>query len=178
MLNVSLRKITKHDLVFLANVYSSTRKEELAQTGWPIEQQNSFLYQQFDAQHKHYQAYYPEASFDVILLNDEPVGRLYVSRWEKQIRIVDIALLNEFRGQKIGTQLLQGLFSEARDKQQYVSIHVEKNNQAMAWYIKLGFCVVESASDGVYSLMKTNVLQKNFNSSENNVMIESTESVM
>lgn len=175
MLNLSLRQITEHDLAFLANVYASTRIEELAQTGWPIDQQHSFLQQQFDAQHKHYQRHYPEASFDLILLGGEPVGRLYVSRWNEQIRIVDIALLAEFRGKNIGSQLLRDLFSEARSKGQYVSIHVEKNNPAMGWYKRLGFCAVNGEDKGIYLLMRTPLIETASSKNDVEAIIETTE---
>lgn len=151
--NISLTPMTEDDLEFLFQVYASTRLEEVAQTGWPIEQQESFLRMQFNAQHQHYQKYYPEASFEIILLAGEPVGRLYVSRWETQIRIVDIAILPKHRGKKIGSYLMSQLFLEAKENGMEISIHVEKNNPAMQWYLALGFVPIEDKS--VYSLMKT-----------------------
>jgi len=151
--NISLKAIGDDDLDFLFRVYADTRAEELAQTGWPADQQLGFLKMQFDAQHSHYQKHYPEASLDLVLLGDQPVGRLYVSRWETQIRIVDIALLRDKRGRKIGSQLIATLIAEAKSKGLEVSIHVEKNNPAKQWYQRLGFEIIEDK--GVYDLMKT-----------------------
>ncbi len=159
MHNINLQKITEQDLDFLFKIYASTRVDELAQTGWPEQQQLEFLKMQFEAQHKHYQQHYPEASFELIMLDDQAVGRLYVSRWQTQIRIVDIALLSEFRAKKIGGELMKRLFAEAREKQLEISIHVEKNNPAMKWYLDLGFEEVEDK--GVYRLMKTRFFQSN-----------------
>jgi len=153
-----LKKITEQDLEFLFRVYASTRTEELAQTGWYVQQQQEFLKMQFEAQHRHYQQYYPEASFDLIILAEQPVGRLYVSRWSTQIRIVDIAILSEFRAKKIGSELMKHLLTEAKEKQVEISIHVEKNNPAMNWYLGLGFEKIEDK--GVYSLMKTRLFTK------------------
>ena len=48
---------------------------------------------QFAAQSRYYREHYPDTSFDVIVLDDQPVGRLSVARWSDEIRIVDIALL-------------------------------------------------------------------------------------
>ena len=154
MINIALQKITTHDLEFLFKVYASTRIDELIQTGWSLERQEEFLRMQFSAQHEHYQKFYPEASYNLILLDDQVVGRLYISRWTEEIRIVDIALLSEFRGKKIGTLLMQDLFAEAKKKKLEVSIHVEKNNPALKWYQSLGFKEIEDK--GVYSLMQTN----------------------
>jgi len=166
VLNVSLQKVIEQDLEFLFKVYASTRAEEVAQTGWPAQQQHDFLQMQFTAQHTHYQQHYPEATFDLIMLGDQVVGRLYVSRWPTQIRIVDIALLSEFRGKKIGELLMRKLFAEAKEKQLEISLHVKKNNPAMQWYLKLGFKKIEDK--GVYSLMKTQFFAKQ-NTKEKNV---------
>ncbi|MFK5948588.1 MAG: GNAT family N-acetyltransferase [Methylococcales bacterium] len=156
--NIRLREITEQDQVFLLAVYSSTREAELAQTGWSVQEQSDFLQSQFNAQHQHYQQHYSEASFDLVLVDDKPVGRLYVARWPSQIRIVDIALLTEFRGKKIGTELISALFTEAKEKQLELSIHVEKNNPAMGWYQGLGFLEIEDK--GIYSLMRTHMLSQ------------------
>src|SRR5947209_5408468 len=106
---ISLRRIKPEDDPFLARVYASTRAEELAVTGWSDEEKAVFCRRQFDAQAAHYRENYPGASFQVIESDARPIGRVYVARWEKEIRIVDIALLPEFRGSGIGTKLLREL---------------------------------------------------------------------
>src|ERR1700719_1411431 len=95
---ITLRAITPEDVSFLAGVYASTRAEELAITGWSDEDKAVFCRRQFDAQSAHYTANYPGASFQVIERDGQPIGRLYVARWEEEIRIIDITLLPEFRG--------------------------------------------------------------------------------
>ena len=148
---VSLRPITPADTSFLARVYASSRAEELAVTGWSDDQKEVFCRRQFDAQSEYYAANYPEAAFQVIERNGAPIGRLYVARWEKEIRIVDITLLPEFRGSGIGTKLLRELQDEARAAGKSLSIHVERFNRALQLYQRLGFEQVEDK--GVYLLM-------------------------
>jgi ribosomal protein S18 acetylase RimI-like enzyme len=149
---LSLRPITPADVSFLAGVYASTRAEELAITGWSDEDKAVFCRRQFDAQTAHYAANYPEASFQVIERDGVPIGRLYVARWEKEIRIVDITLLPEFRGSGIGTKLLRDLQEEARSAGKSLTIHVERFNPALRLYERLGFRQVEDK--GVYLLLK------------------------
>ena len=81
------------DRSFLFAVYASTRELELAAVEWDVAQKAAFVRMQFDAQHAYYQEHYAGAAFDIILVNGQPAGRLYVSREEDEIRIVDIALL-------------------------------------------------------------------------------------
>jgi len=153
LLDITLRPIADADLPFLGRLYASTRQEELSVTGWPQEQIDVFLAQQFGAQHKYYSENYRSASFDLILDPDsgEPIGRLYLDRREQEFRIVDIALLPEWRGRGIGGGILRGLLEEAGRAGKRVSIHVEHNNPAMSLYLRLGFRHIDT--NGVYHLM-------------------------
>lgn len=150
---ISFRPIRPEDHDFLRRLYASTREEELATVvDWTAAQKEAFLTQQFEAQHHHYQTYYPEASFDLILDGDEPVGRLYVSRWTREIRLVDVALVPAVRGRGIGTALLRDLLAEGERAGKTVSIHVERFNPALRLYRRLGFREVEEK--GPYFLME------------------------
>lgn len=149
---VSLRAATPDDMEFLSRVYASTRDEELAVTGWDDATKRTFLTQQFRAQHDYYRANYEHTDWDVVLVDDEPAGRLYVARWPETIRIVDISLLPGHRGRGIGERLIRTLLAEAVDTGKSVTIHVEHQNRAMSLYRRLGFEIVEDR--GVYALME------------------------
>jgi ribosomal protein S18 acetylase RimI-like enzyme len=149
---ISLRPITLDDDSFLAGVYASTRAEELAVTGWSDEEKAVFCRRQFDAQSAHYRENYPGASLQIIERDGVSIGRLYVAHWEREIRIMDIALLPEHRGSGIGTQLLRTLQDEARSAGKSLTIHVERFNPALELYQRLGFQQVEDK--GVYLLMR------------------------
>jgi GNAT superfamily N-acetyltransferase len=150
---LTFRPIEPADHEFLYRLYASTRAEELAAgTDWTDEQKEAFLRQQFEAQHHHYQTYYPEGSFDLVVLDGEPIGRLYVSRWQCEIRLIDIALVPEVRNRGIGGGLLGGLMEEARQAGKPLTIHVETFNPAMRLYERLGFTTLEDK--GVYHLME------------------------
>ena len=136
---LALRPISGADEPLLRQIYASTREEELRQTDWPPEQKAAFLRQQFDAQHQWYQTHFAEGSFDVILENGQPVGRLYVYRQPHDLNVIDIALLPEHRGRGLGTFLMRQLLAEATRAEQRVSLHVEFFNRARTLYDRLGF---------------------------------------
>ncbi|MGH9242345.1 MAG: hypothetical protein ACRD3G_30220, partial [Vicinamibacterales bacterium] len=92
-MTLSFRPVRPDDEAFLYEVYASTRREELALTDWDEDKKTRFLQMQFGAQHQYYQDYYPDTDFLIILLDELPVGRLYLARWPGEIRIVDLALL-------------------------------------------------------------------------------------
>ncbi len=149
---ITLRPITPQDDEFLYRLYASTREEELAQVGWTEAQKSAFLRMQFDAQTKQYTGNYPGAQLQIILCDGAPAGRLYVARWEKEIRIMDIALLPAYRGRGLGTTLLNQVLAEGQARGLPVTIHVERFNPARRLYTRLGFRQVQDR--GVYLLLE------------------------
>ena len=136
----------------LLAVYASAREPGLAGVEWDAAQKAAFVEMPFDAQHAYYQEHYAGAAFDVILVFGQPAGRLYVSREDDEIRIVDIALLPDYCNRGIGTTLLRGLQSEAAAAGKPLRIHVERFNPALRLYERLGFHPI--ADRGVYLFME------------------------
>jgi ribosomal protein S18 acetylase RimI-like enzyme len=148
----TLRPLEGADRAFLVELYGSTREEELAPTGWDDATTRAFIEHQFSAQDAHYRGNYPGATLDVIEVDGQPAGRLYVHRGPVDIRIMDIALVPEFRGRGVGTSLLRSLMEEADASGRKLSIHVEMQNPARSLYSRLGF---EPAGEhGIYVLME------------------------
>jgi ribosomal protein S18 acetylase RimI-like enzyme len=119
---------------------------------WDDAQKDTFLRMQFEAQDAWYREHYAGASFDVVVVDGEPAGRLYVHRGETEIRIIDIALVPEHRGSGVGTSLLQDLLAEADAAGKSVTIHVERENPALRFYERLGFTLAEDK--GVYLFLE------------------------
>jgi ribosomal protein S18 acetylase RimI-like enzyme len=148
---LSLRPITDDDLPFLNQLYHTTRDYEMDLLDWSEEQKEAFLTMQFEAQHQHYQVYYPDASFDIIELDGKPIGRLYLDLRQDEHRIVDIALLPKYRRIGIGTHFLKSVMDKAAEQRLPVTIHVEHNNPAMGLYLRHGFQKIDT--NGIYHLM-------------------------
>jgi ribosomal protein S18 acetylase RimI-like enzyme len=133
-------------------VYASTREGELRLVPWDDAEKAQFLRMQFDAQAAWYREHYADASFDVVVVDGEPAGRLYVHRGPREIRIVDVTVLPEHRGNGIGTSLLRDLLAEADKSGKSVTIHVERLNPALRLYERLGFVLAEDR--GVYLFLE------------------------
>lgn len=149
---VRFRPVTAEDTEFLYTVYASTRTAELAAVDWSESDKAAFLRAQFNAQHQAYQGSYQGADFLVILLGDRTIGRLYLARGEREIRIVDIALLPEHRNAGIGGAILADILAEGARGHKRVSVHVEMFNPALSLYQRLGFRQREVR--GVYYFME------------------------
>jgi len=149
---VVLRPVTPDDEGFLYELYCDTRIEEIAPWGWNAAQQEAFFRLQFNAQRQHYDLTYEGADHKLILVDDNPIGRILVFEAADHYVLVDIALLRELRGSGIGTSLIQTLLGRAKQTGKAVHLHVERNNRARRLYERLGF---EIAGDtGVYFNME------------------------
>ncbi len=146
------RPVTPEDDEFLFGLYASTRESELAPLGWDDGQREAFLRQQFAAQSKFYFEQFPLAKFHIVLLAEEPIGRLYLDHRDDEIRLIDISLLPARRNTGIGTALLNDILAEGERLGLPVTIHVERFNPARRLYERLGFR--EISENGVYYLME------------------------
>ena len=140
---IRLRPEGDEDDAFLLHLYGTTREWELANAPWTDQQKCAFVESQYHLQRVHYRKYYSQASFDVVLWEEERVGRLYVLRQPEEIRIVDLAILPGFRGRGIGSALLEGLIAESSASGRPVSLHVETQNPARRLYERHGFVLAE-----------------------------------
>jgi ribosomal protein S18 acetylase RimI-like enzyme len=148
--HISFRPETPEDEAFLVKLYATTRDVEMALTGWDAAQQEAFLRQQFQFQTVHYRKHYGDASFRIILRDDAPIGRLYLHYGPSQIRLMDIALLPEYRRSGIGGSILENLLREAAQLGKTVTLHVERFNPALRLYQRLGFRVIEDQQINFY----------------------------
>jgi GNAT superfamily N-acetyltransferase len=149
---VTLRPAAPEDEELLLKLYASVRAEELAQVPWSDAQREAFVRMQFAAQQSHYRQQNPSATHDLILLDTQPVGRLYVARRAREIRILDITLLPAYRSRGIGTPLIKNLMSEAECAGLPLNIWVESFNPSHKLFERLGFSVVDD--DRVNHLME------------------------
>ncbi len=136
---INLRPITEEDKTFLCQVYISSREDEMGIKDWKEKEKTEFLESQFNMQHIYYMKSYRNPSFDIVLLENVAIGRLYVERTAEEIRVIDICFLKEYRGFGVGTQLFNSLIKESENKNMNLTLHVEYYNFAKQWYEKIGF---------------------------------------
>ena len=149
---IALRPVGPDDNDFLMEVYGSTRAEELALAPWTDEQRGAFIHHQFTAQQEHYAQHYPSANHDIIVSNGRQVGRLYVARLDREIRIIDITLLPGERNAGIGSYLIRELLREAERTKRSVRIWVEEFNPSLHLFERFGFS--RSEQQGIHVLME------------------------
>lgn len=143
---LSLRPTESADEAFLETLYADTRRDELAILNWSREQENAFFKMQFEMQTRAYRMQFPDAAHYIVEFDAKPAGRLIVERGDREIKLIDISLLSEFRNRGAGAFLLEKLKAEAAEGEKTVFLLVLKTNEsAKRFYERLGFTVVEDA---------------------------------
>ena len=116
----------------------------MAQVQWSDEQKEAFLRGQFDAQRADYSVRFPDAEHSIVVVDDEPAGRIWVDQRVEEIRLLDIAILPSGQNTGVGTALVEQLQRHATEAGLPLrhSVHAT-NRDAMRFYQRLGFVVVE-----------------------------------
>ncbi|QGZ38782.1 ribosomal protein S18 acetylase RimI-like enzyme [Pseudoduganella flava] len=147
MTSPMLRAQRPEDEAFLRHLYAMTR-DDLRQLPLDPASLGALIDMQYEAQRTGYRAMYPRASYLVVERDGEPLGRAIVDENDEELRLVDIALLPQTRGQGIGTALI-GIWQRAaagRGKRVVLSV-LHTNGRARRLYEALGF--VACGGDGV-----------------------------
>jgi ribosomal protein S18 acetylase RimI-like enzyme len=148
--NIRRRPAQPEDEALLCQLYGATR-EDVALMGLDETQKTALIESQFQIQHTQYTRP-ATAVCDIVLLDDEPIGRLYLEEREHEIRIVDVAVLPDYRNCGIGTMLLKGVLAGATQTGLMVTLHVRRDNPAVRLYQRLGF--TRKREDEVHHFME------------------------
>ncbi|MCA1939657.1 MAG: GNAT family N-acetyltransferase [Caenispirillum bisanense] len=146
------RPQTPADLPFLARLLSSAREVERDLFPGDPALWEALMVQQAAAQDHHYRAHYPGATFDILEHEGQPAGRLALCELGDEIRVMDIAILPDLRGQGRGTLVLRAVMAQAAARGLAVRLHVETFNRAWRLYERLGFALVQDK--GVHKLLE------------------------
>src|ERR1700684_3507106 len=96
---------TPDDNAFLVSLYAAVRRPEVTVLGWSGAQADAFIRMQLDAQTRRYGAVFPAARHVIITVGGEAAGRLILDRSAREVRIVDLSLLPEFRHAGVGSDV-------------------------------------------------------------------------
>lgn len=149
---VALREESPVDREFLAELYASTREEELRPVPWDVATKRDFLRGQFELQWVHYRQHYPCAEWLVVERGAKAIGRLYIDASQREVRLMDLALRAEHRSHGIGTAIVTSLLRYAYALALPTTLHVEPFNPVLRLYERLGFVMRETR--GIYLFME------------------------
>jgi len=137
--DIELRPALDGDRSFLLSVYVSCRRAELDPLGWDEEATLSFLRTQYEHEERDWRLHQPGAEQLVVVRGGVAVGRLSVARSAHEIRVMDLTLLPQHRGQGIATALVTALVDEAEATRRTVRMHVDRGSPLEGLCRRLGF---------------------------------------
>ena len=150
--SLSLIPVKDSDKPFLIELYTSTRAEEMSPVPWSDEQKQAFLQMQFEAQDRSYRERYPKASFDIIKLNDESIGRFYFAELADEFRIIDLAFLSQHFDKDTFIKLIRKVLQKGETSGKAVQIYLESFNPLAEIFTDLGFQKI--GQHGIYFLWR------------------------
>jgi len=150
-IRVGVRPETALDRDFCASLYALTRAAELASVDWSDDDKQFFCRQQFDTQYVHYRQHYANAQFLLIEVDGVSAGRLYFEKTGKELRLMEITLVDAVRNRGIGGAISRALLLNAHSAGIPMGLHVEPFNPARRLYERQGFREVETR--GLYLYM-------------------------
>ncbi|WP_345874479.1 GNAT family N-acetyltransferase [Shewanella algae] len=134
---LSASMATAADTAFIQKVFNSCRSYFL-HLGLPEEMAQVLLLQQFQLQQAWFQNHYPNAITQILRMQEQAAGILTLNTGTEALHILDMAFLPEYRGQGLGSELLNAIQSLAQLKA--VSLMVARDNpQAKKLYLNKGF---------------------------------------
>lgn len=149
----TLRPETDADRGLLEALFADLRAAELSVL--PDESiRRAFVRQQVDARERGWRDAWPDADRLVVVVADEPVGRLLVDVSADGVHVVDVALLPGRRGQGIGTAVLDAVLSQADARGAPCELSVDRGSPARRLYDRLGFVEV-SCDELRYRMRRT-----------------------
>ena len=141
---LSLRPAFSQDQRFLYDLIYTHIADVLQASLWDPAIQQPLLDLQVRSKENTYGMMHPHADHAVIVLDDEPVGRMIIDRSGEFYDLVDIVIAAKHRSSGIGTRLLIAISMEAAMMKKNVRLHVSVTNpRAISLYRRLGFHVIE-----------------------------------
>jgi ribosomal protein S18 acetylase RimI-like enzyme len=138
---LNLRKATDHDLDLTYKIKKNALQEYLEMLwGWNEEAQADF-----------HREHYQKGRFEVIELQNSPIGYLEIETNEDHIFLANLMILQQFQGQGIGKIVMQELIKNHPN----ILLEVLKvNHKAKHFYEGFGFTVFDVLDDSFRMKLK------------------------
>ncbi len=134
-----LRPAIAEDEPFLYDLVTGAMAERLAASAWKPAMRETLLRMQYEAARRGYAERFPDAEHSIIVVEGQPAGHTIIARSDEELRIVDIIVAHQFRGNGLGTAVLKTYLDEAERSGRRARLQVAITNPAIRLYQRLGF---------------------------------------
>jgi GNAT superfamily N-acetyltransferase len=142
---ITIRPATPADARVLFALFAEEKAAELAPLGLSADQLQPLLEMQYRGREFSYSQAAANLADEILCLSDGTrVGRILVDRRLDCIRVMDVAVLANYRNRGIGTQALERVQLAAQKASLPVRLRVMKESGAGRLYQRLGFASISS----------------------------------
>ena len=128
------------DESFLRRLVVETVAAELGASVWPEPMRTHLLGLQYTSRRQSQRINFPGADSQIIQFNGADVGWVVVDTLPDEVRLVEIMIMPELRGQGIGTAVVREILAAGGDAGKPVRLSVNPMNRAaIRLYERLGF---------------------------------------
>ncbi len=143
-MKIDMRQAHHCDIAFLQKLRITTMNEYLEKLGLPIDEDTNLKQIK-----NHFKA------SNILYIYNKPIGLLKYFEDEKTMHILDLEIMPEYQGKRIGESLLTTLQAQAKLGSKNIESNVLKSSPAKNFYEKLGFNVV-SQNDNEFVMQYRN----------------------
>ena len=146
--SITRRAATEQDEGFLFALFRAVRLPEFAHAQLAPAHLDLLMNLQYNGQKTTYGAQYPEGN-EIVLLDGEPIGRIWVYRGSDEHQLVDISLMPELRNRGIGAALVTEAIAGARAASARLTCSIAVTNPgSLRFHQRLGFRI--TGGDEIY----------------------------
>ena len=138
-----LRDARDSDLPFVEALYLGTMEPLLSELGdWDRDKFSKRIRVSFKA---------PESQ--MIIVDGRDIGFMQVSETSDDLNIAQVHLVDDYRGQGIGTEIFTDLIVRAQRDGKTISLSVPRNNPSVALYQRLGFKISRDDGESIIDML-------------------------
>ena len=139
-MTITRRPETPEDEPFLRQMIIASITQDLMAWTWPEAIRDHLLGTQYTAKVGSLHANYPDAASEIILVDGQPAGWIFVEETPEHFHLCEIMMSIEMRGRGVGATVLQELLAAADRAGKPVRLLVNTTNtRAIQLYERLGF---------------------------------------
>lgn len=143
--NISLCPVEESHRDFLIKLFKDCHPELESISNISSEKMKGLIEMQFMAGEQQLLQIYKDAELNIIMKDNEPIGRLSVNYGIKTDHIIEIGLLRSYTKMGIGKTVINEVIEKSSINRKRVSLQVPWFNvNAFAFYEKLGFKLIDN----------------------------------
>ena len=142
---LTLRPVRADDEPFLSRLFYLAQLEMLKHANLNDSERDQLIAVVYAGFKRHYSMVAAALDDRLVVLDQEPIGRMIIIQSGSEIRLADLLILSPYRNRGIGSALISQLQTESIISKRPLRLCVVKHSPSVRLYRRLGFYLLEDA---------------------------------